>query len=308
MASDYNRKKKSFYYLAMDRGTYVPQLKFEESPKVIAELKLTQEVKVPYYERGYYTMNSNRHGVCLIINNKTFKDQAERKGADRDEENLVETWRYMGYHVEVRRDMSFRKIVDIFCDIDDFLSGVDKKAKEKAELAHDSFVCCLLSRGNTSCIYSSDSKELPIKYFEKAVWASKRLGRKPKVFFIDASQGEELGTDVVETELYVKSGQYHGSNTCGKRDIYFSYATVQGYLAYRHISKGSWYTNAVCKSLCEESKQNTLDQLQEIIFQQVAGDEDKVYVSETGKKYKQQPTFSNQLNSNVHFFYGETGN
>ena len=308
MASD-GSKKNSIHHLAVDRGTHMPQLKFETS-EVIAELKLKQEVKVPYYERGYYTMNSNRHGVCLIINNKTFKDKTERKGTDRDEENLVETWRYMGYHVEVRRDMTFRKTVDIFCDIDDFLSGVDKKAKEKAELAHDSFVCCLLSHGNKSCIYSSDSKEVTIEYLEKAVGASKRLGGKPKVFFIQACQGEGMGTSVIETNLHVdKALQSDGGiQTSRRADIYISYATAQGDQAYRHEVKGSWYVSAVCKTLCEKSKQNTLDQLQKFINEQVAEDEDKVYVSETGKKYKQQSTANDQLKSNVHFFFGETGN
>ena len=68
-------------------------------------------------------MNSDRHGVCLIINNKTFKGKTKRTGTDRDEENLVETWRYLGYHVEVHRDMNFQKTINIFGNIDDLLSG-----------------------------------------------------------------------------------------------------------------------------------------------------------------------------------------
>ena len=306
MASDGCKVKYSLHHLAMDRGTYVPQLKFEASPDVIAELKPKQEVKVPYYERGYYAMNSDRHGVCLIINNKTFKGKTERTGTDRDEENLVETWRYLGYHVEVHRDMNFQKTINIFGNIDDFLSGVDKKTDEKSKLAHDSFVCCLLSHGNKSCIFSCDSKEIPIEYFETSLGDSKKLGRKPKIFFIQACEGVNFGSRIVEIPREENSLKPDGDiETTNRADIYKSCATVSGNQAYRHEEKGSWYISAVCKTLCEESKQNTLDQLQKFINERVAEDKEKVYVSRMMNKYKQQPAGSDQLSKNVHFFYYE---
>ena len=311
--------KKSSSHMAMDRGTYVPRLRLESSAMTVAELKPKQEVKVPDGE--CYNMEFKKHGVCLVINNKTFEDQSEpRKGTDRDEANLVETWRYLGYHVEVRRNMSHGEIKSIFDKVDDFLSGVDQKTDEKSKLAHDSFVCCLLSHGDTSCIISSDSKKIQIQYLEKSVGASKKLLEKPKIFFIQACQGEEFGCGIVESKVGVKKPLVSDSNVLipDRSDIYISYATVQGNLAIRDPEKGSWYIGVVCKTLCEESKQNTLNQLQLLINKQVTQDKDKLYtVKDKGKvymvkedskdtKYKQQPTGSNQLTKNVHFFYGET--
>ena len=252
MASD--GTKKSSRHKAMDRGTYVPRLKLESSAKTVAELKPKQEVKVPDVE--CYNMKSKRHGVCLIINNKTFDDQSEpRKGTDRDEANLVETWRYLGYHVEVRRNMSHDEIKSIFDKVDDFLSGVDRETDEKSKLAHDSFVCCLLSHGNKSCIKSSDNKNIYIKYLEESVGTSKRLLKRPKIFFIQACQGDEIGCEIVEPEVLVNESLVSDGNvhTTNRSDIYISYATVQGNKAYRHEEKGSWYIGTVCKTLCEES-------------------------------------------------------
>ena len=58
------------------------------------------------------------------------------------------------------------KPINIFRDNDDFLSGVDRKTDEKSELAHDSFVCCLLSNSDKSCIFSSDSEKIHIDHLE----------------------------------------------------------------------------------------------------------------------------------------------
>ena len=197
-------------------------------------------MKVPDGE--CYNMEFKKHGMCLVINNKTFEDQSEpRKGTDRDEANLVETWLYLGYHVEVRRNMNHGKIKSIFDKVDDFLSGVDKKTDEKSKLAHDSFVCCLLSHGDKSCIFSSDSKKIQIQYLEKSVGASKRLLGRPKIFFIQACQGEEFGCGIVEAEVGVKKslGSHGNVHTTDRSDIYISYATVQGNLAIRDHEKGS---------------------------------------------------------------------
>ena len=132
---------------------------------------------------------------------------------------------------------------------------------------------------------------------------------RPKIFFIQACQGKEPGCGIVESEPHVEKSLVSDGKvqTTDRSDIYISYATVQGNRAFRHTEKGSWYIGAVCKILCEESKQSTLTQLQIFINKQVTEDEDKVYTSEEDlEKFKQQPYASNQLRSNVHFFYGET--
>ena len=284
----------------MDRGTHVPKLKFKSFPKIIAKLKQEQELKVLLSSQDYYGMASECHGVCLIINNNTLnKGLDERKGTDRDEENLVETWRYLGYHVEVRRGMSYQETINIFCDIDEFLNDVDRKTDKMSRLAHDSFVCCLLSHGDKSCIISSDSQMIPIDHLAKAVGASNILQRRPKIFFIQAYQGEGFS----ETKLHVRKSSIQsdssGIQTTKRPHIFISYAIAQG-KACRDTDKGSWYIDAVCKTLCEKSEQKTLGQLQEHIEKQVAQDEDE---SETLKKFKQQPTSSNELRKKVHFFY-----
>ena len=304
VASDGFNREKEARFPATDRGIYSPQLKFESGDQ-IAKLKPKNELKIPPLTSGYYPMQSKKHGVCLIINNKTFKDpnHRERKGTDRDEYNLIETWRYLGYHVEVRREAKHQEITDIFYDIDKMLDKINRKMK--SQVTNDSFVCCILSHGNNFCIYSSDSKEVKIDYLERALGASAVLQDKPKIFFIQACQGEELGTMQVTSKLHTDmsglqaDGEIH---TSGRSDIYICYATAQGDQSYRHTEKGSWFIGAVCRTLCKESKQCSLNELQKLINTGVADDVDNVLETAVGV-YRQQPSCGDQLRRNVHFFF-----
>ena len=304
VASDGFNREKEARFPATDRGIYSPQLKFESGDQ-IAKLEPKNELCIPKLASGYYPMQSKKHGVCLIINNKTFKDpkHRERKGTDRDEYNLIETWRYLGYHVEVRREATLRKIMDIFYDIDDMLDRIKKKMK--SQVTNDSFVCCILSHGNKFCIYSSDSKEVKIDYLERALGASAVLLDKPKIFFIQACQGEGLGTTPITSKLHTDMSGLQADGeiqTTRRSDVYISYATAQGDQSYRHIEKGSWFIGVVCRTLCEESKQSSLNELQKFINKGVADDVDHVFATAVGE-YRQQPSCSDQLRRNVHFFF-----
>ena len=307
VASNGFNHEKAARFPAMDRGIHNPQLKFQ-SREQIAKLKPKQELIIPKLASGYYPMQSKKHGVCLIINNKTFQDHRheEREGTDRDEYNLIETWRYLGYHIEVRREAKQKEIVDIFNDIDELLKNINRKMK--LQVTNDSFVCCILSHGDNFCIYSSDSKEVKIGYLERALGNSEILRDKPKIFFIQACQGKEPGTTPVTSKLHPDMSGLRADGekqTSRRSDIYISYATAQGDICYRHTKKGSWFIGVVCRTLCEESKQSSLNELQKFINKGVADGVDHVFANEEGE-YRQQPSCSDQLRCNVHFFYEST--
>ncbi len=275
-------------------------LRLKVSPDEVEPLNIVPEVNIPKLDLGYYDMSNKKHGVCLIINNENFKGgHGRRYGTERDEYNLIQTWQYLGYYVEVRRDLTFDEIQDIFMDVDSFLSFAKKKSPG---LANDSFVCCILSHGDKTVIYGTDNEPVTIEYMEAGLGASKKLRGRPKMFFIQACQGDKFGTMAVETKLHVRTDIQSdgGIQTSRRADTYISYATAPGNAAFRSVKKGSWYICTLCKTLCEKSKSNPLDQMQMIVNRVVS--EEFVYEPESGAKYKQQPGGHNQLNFNVHFF------
>ena len=95
---------------------------------------------------GKYDMDKWPHGIGLIINNETFikqptqedtnEDQPnldQRVGTKIDEQNLIQTFRYLGYIVEVHRNCEAIKITEIFEEI-----------RQRDHDNYDSFICCIL--------------------------------------------------------------------------------------------------------------------------------------------------------------------
>jgi len=99
----------------------------------------------------FYEMSSFPHGIALIINNEEFSRQEHREGTGIDEKNLIQTFRYLGYIVEVHRDCSASQMKDIF----------DEVSTRRDHSKYDSFVCCILSHGEEGKIYGSDRYGIP---------------------------------------------------------------------------------------------------------------------------------------------------
>lgn len=102
----------------VDRGKHVPQLKLDSDDR-ITMLK-PKPLRITELRQGYYPMNN---GVALIVNNHYFSDPGwERKGAERDEYNLKETFLFLGYCPLIFKNLSKKEIIYIFSHLDDFLT------------------------------------------------------------------------------------------------------------------------------------------------------------------------------------------
>ena len=237
--------------------------------------------------------------MALIVNNKKFREHSEREGSDRDEANLVQTWLYLGYRVEVRRDLSSVEMTTIFHDIDSFLASSDKRASEDCSVSHDSFVCCFLSHGNKDNIIGADSKSIKMDHIERMIGSSKKLQSKPKLFFVQACRGLHAGAEV---RIQPDDDQENRHLVTNRSDMYFSYATVPGNKSYRDTCKGSWFVTELCKTLCKFASSCTLDEMQHKVNSAVPGNAE--YKVPAGAEYAQQPAYAGTMTKYVHFFDG----
>ena len=134
----------------MDRGQHQAGLKLDDKEDITnITPKVAAHGQKPYSYLGFYPMKAKKHGVAMIINNKTFEDpkRGTRKGTDRDEANLIETWQYLGYHVIVFKDCKRDTMAQLFMNIDkEILNDVQ-------EVEHDSFVSCILSHGKEGMLF-----------------------------------------------------------------------------------------------------------------------------------------------------------
>jgi Caspase domain len=136
-----------------------------------------------------YNMNHVNRGHAVIFNHENFEIPSlkSRAGTRVDCENLIETLQGLNFDVKVYTDLKLKQIRD--------------KVDELSQLDHstnDCVVVCILSHGELGYIYAKD-----VQYKLDSVWGSftanhcPSLAGKPKLFFIQACQGDMLDGGVV---------------------------------------------------------------------------------------------------------------
>ncbi|KAK2532122.1 caspase-8 [Columba livia] len=223
-----------------------------------------------------YKMSSRPRGVCLILNNHSFakareaapelRDMKDRNGTHMDagtgnmkdefayrlqkqkpgsfsctEEALGRVFSKLHFTVAEYKDLTaeeIRKIVNLFrCE--------DHKDR-------DCFVCCVLSHGKKGIIYGVDGQEVPIQELTTSFTGHNcpSLAGKPKVFFIQACQGDACQKGVtIETDSLETDARFQLECIPAEADFLLGMATLQDYVSYRNPRQGTWYIQALCQHL-----------------------------------------------------------
>ena len=275
----YPRKLKGKTDRTMD---HTPKLKLDAGTDKETNV-YTWPVQLPQSLPGLYEMKSKEHGVALIINNKTFAHHKERNGTDRDEENLIETFRFLGYRVEIRRDRTKEDIERMFDDIDSLIKDED-----------DSFVCCILSHGSDNVVYGKDSKEVFLRtkdYSLERKLAEKcsTLKGKPKMFFVSTCRKTKKTVSTCATGTQT-AREFDGDDH-PRGDFAFNFATLPGESSARYPDTGTVYIRKLCDVLCHFATKATLADMQKLVIKELNQCRDE-----------QVPASEEQMEKNVYFF------
>ncbi|XP_010156885.1 PREDICTED: caspase-8, partial [Eurypyga helias] len=204
-----------------------------------------------------YKMTSQPRGVCVILNNHSFakareavpelKNLKDRNGTDMDAAALSNVFKKLHFKIEEHRDLTaegIRKMVNSYQCTD----HTDK----------DCFVCCVLSHGKKGIIYGVDGQEVPIRELTTSFTGQncRSLAGKPKVFFVQACQGDAsqkgvtIETDSAEQDSCVETdARLQLSCIPAEADFLLGMATLQDYVSYRSPREGTWYIQALCQHL-----------------------------------------------------------
>ncbi|XP_077055424.1 caspase-8 [Siphateles boraxobius] len=131
----------------------------------------------------YYNMTQRPLGYCLIINNYRFKHNtsySNREGTNKDRDDLLNLFERMHFLVEVRDDLLASNIKDVI-----------KEFAEKDHSQMGAFVCCVLSHGEKGVVLGTDGVPVEIRELTQPFAECRKLVSKPKLFFIQACQGNE---------------------------------------------------------------------------------------------------------------------
>ena len=272
-----------------------------------------------------YEMKIFPHGLAIIINNETFRDKRHRwrEGTKVDERNLVTTFRYLGYNVEVHRNRDVDQMCEIFEEI-----------KTRDHSSCDSFVCCILTHGERDKVVGTDSKSVMIETLTQRLCGNScpQLNDKPKLFFIQACRGKlRSGTAVApdnggedeescsgedEQPEHIVTDSDHPIRTSLQRlpsfeemsrveadseipdvsDFYFGYATPLGHVSWRDLDHGSWFISELCKGLCKYSRCSSLLDIMTMVNNEVSTN-----VQYKVDGHKQAPEIVSRLRKKVFF-------
>ena len=246
-----------------------------------------------------YKMNCGLHGVCVIINNERFSSHNQRVGTEIDETNLTQCFRYLGYNVEVHRNLTAHQIESV---IGYYRRGDHSK--------FDSFLICVLSHGEDGHVFGTDSKSVNLRAMLGQLTADScpSLAGKPKILFIQACrghdrvQGRQITSDSGSVELPpAASESFRVASDAtpisipDDADFFIGNATPPGKVSWRDEEHGSWYISEICRVFSSLARYADLESM-------VTKVHDEVGTGYKNRCYRQAPDATTRLRKKVYFF------
>lgn len=249
----------------------------------------------------HYNMNHAKRGLALIFNHEVFTvtHLKPRCGTNVDCENLVTTLKNLGFEVNDFHNSAHRDIVKTL----ERVAGMDHSQ-------HDCLIIAVLSHGEMGLLYAHDTSYKP-----DSIWSyftaerCPTLAGKPKLFFIQACQGDKLDSGVTLKDRTETDGQPASTYRIPcQADILIAYSTIPGYYSWRNTTRGSWFMQALCMELRENGTRYDLLTLLTFVCQRVALDfESNTPDNITMHQQKQIPCITSMLTRLVKFTAPKNG-
>lgn len=191
-----------------------------------------------------YNMNHRNRGVCIIFDIETFNPARKlprRHGSKVDSNGLFNLFRAMSFDVILFKDIT---ATEIRCQLD-YYSKLDHSN-------NDAFACCILTHGEHGQLWGTDQRfpvDMIFNHFLGDVCPT--LVGKPKMFFIQACQGDRMdsGVPVLSQEALDSTTTYFKIPT--HADFLIAYSTLPGFYSWRNTQDGSWFMQALIRVLSD---------------------------------------------------------
>lgn len=220
----------------------------------------------PISEPECYKIDSKPKGLCLIINNMTFKEKnLNRYDAIFDEERL---------HNLFAGKLDFE--VHAFNDLDNCqMQAICTEFGGKDHCQYDAFVCIIMSHGTCGDkIKGVNGRTIGIDDLmsEFNIERCPSLANKPKLFLVQACRGPaedrflcptDKSQDIVD---FTVSDSTLSRSICPQEsDFLLAFSTVPGYVSYRRPNFGSFFMQGIADVFEKDhDKDHVLDMLMKV--------------------------------------------
>ncbi|XP_031834431.1 caspase-1 [Nomia melanderi] len=249
----------------------------------------------------HYNMNHSKRGLAIIFNHEffTIAHLKPRSGTNVDCENLVNTLKNLGFEVNDFHNSTYRDIVRNL-----------ERVASMDHSQHDCLIVAILSHGELGLLYAHDTSYKP-----DSIWGHFTADKcptligKPKLFFIQACQGDKLDGGVTLKDRTETDGQPASSfRIPSHADFLIAYSTIPGFYSWRNTTRGSWFMQALCSELRENGTRYDILTLLTFVCQRVSIDfESNTPDNITMHQQKQIPCITSMLTRLVKFTFPKNG-
>uniref|UniRef100_A0A2A4JRA2 Caspase-1 n=1 Tax=Heliothis virescens TaxID=7102 RepID=A0A2A4JRA2_HELVI len=212
----------------------------------------------------YYNMNHKHRGIALIFNHEHFDIHSlkSRTGTNVDSDNLAKVLKGLGFRVTVLTNSKSEEVM--------------KYIQEVADMDHTDFDClviAVLTHGELGMLYAKDTHYKPENlwyYFTGDKCPT--LAGKPKLFFIQACQGDKLDGGITLSRTETDGSSSASYKIPVHADFLIVFSTVPGYYSWRNTTRGSWFMQALCDELRYNGTERDILTLLTFVCQRVALD------------------------------------
>ncbi|XP_067051379.1 caspase-9-like isoform X2 [Acropora muricata] len=235
-------------------------------------------------ESECYKMESRPRGLCLIINNMSFRDQnLHRLGANFDEQKLHDLFEKLHFEVCVFKDQHKYQMEWICASY----GGVDHSQ-------YDAFVCIIMSHGTSGDkIMGVDGRTIGIEDLMSEFNAVRcpSLANKPKLFLVQACRGSEEGEFPGPNDQQIADNTFSDSTLSRSRlpkesDFLLAYSSVPGYVSFRMPDSGSFFIQTLVDVFEKKHHKDHLEDMLIEVRRKVSGTVCQVSPSHTTLRYK----------------------
>lgn len=291
-----------------------------------------------------YNMQHKKRGACLIFNHKHCDGWNTRKGTSIDRKRLQKTFRSLNFKVVTHNDRTKSQILNEILPEGVFIwlfflpiySNINFRINinylfciliEVAKADHsdaDCLVITLLTHGELAeevddenktilshelvCSVVAKDKSYPVHEIFQQFTDRKcpTLANKPKLFFIQACQGERLDFGLsIQTDEVDALCAFNGRRLNifrPQKDFLIVYSSVPGFQSFRNEENGSWFVQALCDELDKSKYTDDLLKILTIVSQAVAYDKESSNKdNENLKGKKQVPCVASMLTKRILF-------
>jgi len=189
----------------------------------------------------HYRMDHKYRGKAIVLNHEHFRvsNLRSRSGTSVDCKNVCGRLKSIGFDVYCYNDLNYLK-----------LDAVIKEAASEDHSDADCFIMVVLSHGEQGILYAHDTP-----YNSELLWSAftadkcPSLAGKPKLFFIQACQGDKLDSGVTMNRTETDGHPSDSYRIPSQADFLIAYSTIPGYYSWRNTTHGSWFMQALCREL-----------------------------------------------------------